>query len=91
MNNIENLTKQFKSFQESDPINLLRSFMKEHKLKAQDLTTILGISKGYVSDILNYKNTLVGTMLKKNINNEMSIKYKDEQAAKLLFKSKDFR
>lgn len=38
-----------------DPVQLLRSFMKDHDLKSQDLVDILGISKGYVSDILNYK------------------------------------
>lgn len=38
-----------------DPIQLLRSFLRDHNLKAKDLAEILGISKGYVSDILNYK------------------------------------
>ncbi|MEO6833914.1 MAG: transcriptional regulator, partial [Chitinophagaceae bacterium] len=38
-----------------DPIQLLHSFLKDHSLKSKDLVTILGISKGYVSDILHYK------------------------------------
>lgn len=32
--------------------------MHDHKLKAKDLTEILGVSKGLVSDILNYKKGL---------------------------------
>lgn len=38
-----------------DPVELIQSFMKEHNLKAKDMVEILGISKGYVSDILHYK------------------------------------
>lgn len=41
-----------------DPIELLRSFMKDHRLKSKDLATILGISEGYVSDILHDKKGL---------------------------------
>jgi len=41
-----------------DPIQLLKSIMLEHNLKAKDLTTILGITKGTVSKILNYQKGL---------------------------------
>lgn len=51
--------------QDSDPIALLRSFMADHQMKAQDLTTILGIGKGYVSDILNYKKGLSKEVIRK--------------------------
>ena len=34
-------------------------------MKPQDLTTILGISKGYVSDILNYKKGLSKEVIRK--------------------------
>jgi len=34
-------------------------------MKAQDLTAILGISKGYVSDILNYKKGLSKDVIRK--------------------------
>lgn len=51
--------------QESDPISLLRSFMSDHHLKPQDITTILGISKRYVSDILNYKKGLSKEVIRK--------------------------
>ncbi len=43
------------SFMEMDPIELLKSFMKDHGLKPKDLVGHLDISKGYISDILNYK------------------------------------
>ncbi len=38
-----------------EPVALLHSLMLDHKLKAKDLVGILGVSKGLVSDILNYK------------------------------------
>jgi len=46
------------TFQEQDPIALLKYLMKENNLKAKDLVAILGISKGLVSEILNYKKGL---------------------------------
>lgn len=52
-------------FDELDPVQLLRSFIKDHNLKAKDLVDILGISKGYVSDILNYKKGLSKAVIRK--------------------------
>jgi HTH-type transcriptional regulator/antitoxin HigA len=43
------------SFNEIDRVILLRSFMDEQQLKAVDIIELLGVSKGYVSEILNYK------------------------------------
>ncbi len=34
---------------------LLKSLMKDHKLKAAGLAILLDVSKGLVSDMLNYK------------------------------------
>lgn len=48
-----------------DPVQLLRSLMKDHHLKSQDLVDILGISKGYVSDILNYKKAFSKQVIRK--------------------------
>ena len=62
---IEKYDEDQNSVQESDPITLLRSFMVDHQMKAQDLTAILGISKGYVSDILNYKKGLSKDVIRK--------------------------
>ena len=43
---------------EFDPIELLKSLMSDHKLKAKDLTDILGLTKGTISKILNYQKGL---------------------------------
>ena len=39
--------------------------MNEHKMQAKDLVDLLGISKGYVSDILNYKKSLSKEVIRK--------------------------
>jgi HTH-type transcriptional regulator/antitoxin HigA len=62
---IEKFDEEHNTFKESDPIALLRSFMQDHHLKPQDMTGILGISKGYVSDILNYKKGLSKEVIRK--------------------------
>ena len=43
------------TFMDVDPVSLLHSFLKEHGMKARDLGDVLQVSKGYISDILNYK------------------------------------
>jgi HTH-type transcriptional regulator/antitoxin HigA len=55
---IETWDEQHNSFQDVEPIALLQSLMAEKNLKAKDLVEILGVSKGLVSDILNYKKGL---------------------------------
>jgi HTH-type transcriptional regulator/antitoxin HigA len=62
---IEKYDEEHNTFKETDPITLLRSFMQDHHLKPQDMTGILGISKGYVSDILNYKKGLSKDVIRK--------------------------
>lgn len=62
---IEKYDEEHNTFKQADPIILLRSFMQDHQLKPQDLTEILGISKGYVSDILNYKKGLSKEVIRK--------------------------
>src|SRR5258707_6551704 len=62
---IEKYDEEHNTFKESDPIMLLRSFMQDHHLKAQDIAEILGISKGYISDILNYKKGLSKEVIRK--------------------------
>ena len=42
----------------SDPIEILKYLMEDHKLKAKDLAEILSLSKGTVSKILNYQTGL---------------------------------
>src|SRR5687767_12531615 len=55
---IEKWDEANNSFDDVDPITLLHSLMEERGLKAKDLVDILGVSKGLVSDILNYKKGL---------------------------------
>ena len=55
---IEKYDAENNTFSEIDPIELLKSLMKEHKLKSIDLANLLGVSVGLISDILNYKKGL---------------------------------
>jgi len=55
---IEKYDAEHNTFEELDPIQLLHSLMLDHNLKAKNLVEILGVSKGMVSDILNYKKGL---------------------------------
>jgi HTH-type transcriptional regulator/antitoxin HigA len=59
-----------------DPIQLLRSFMDEHQWRAKDIADFLGVSKGYVSDILNYKKGLSKEVIRK-----LAIRFKVRQEA----------
>ena len=52
---IEKWDSEHSTFNEIDPVSLLHSLMQDHNLKAIDLAGILAVSKGLVSDILNYK------------------------------------
>lgn len=53
------------TFEDIDPIQLLHSLMNNHNLKAKGMVELLGISKGYVSDILNYKKGLSKDVIRK--------------------------
>ncbi|HLO81416.1 MAG TPA: hypothetical protein VK166_10675 [Chitinophagaceae bacterium] len=52
---IEHYDAEHNTFKDSDPVELLRSLMKDHKMKAVDLAGLLEVSEGLVSDILKYK------------------------------------
>ena len=62
---IEKWDGEHNTFNEVDPIRLLHSLMNDHHIKAKDLVNILKISKGYVSDILNYKKGLSKDVIRK--------------------------
>lgn len=62
---IEKWDHEHNKFKELDPIELLCSLMLDHNLKAVDLVKILGVSKGLVSDILNYKKGLSKEVIRK--------------------------
>ena len=73
---IEKWDEEHNTFEDLDPVELLRSLMDEHSMKAKDLVDILDISKGYVSDILNYKKGL-----SKDVIRELAEHFKISQEA----------
>lgn len=48
-----------------DPVELLQAIMQENNLKSKDIADILQISKGYVSEILNYKKGMSKEVIRK--------------------------
>lgn len=62
---IEKWDAEHNSFYELDPVQLLHSLMDDHQLKAKNLADLLKVSKGYVSDILNYKKGLSKDVIRK--------------------------
>jgi HTH-type transcriptional regulator / antitoxin HigA len=62
---IEKWDADHNSMSDLDPVQLLQSFITDNHLKARDLVGILGISKGYVSDILRYKKGLSKEVIRK--------------------------
>jgi HTH-type transcriptional regulator/antitoxin HigA len=55
---IKKYDDEHKTFDDADPIGLLKSLMKDYKMKAVDLATLLTVSEGLVSDMLKYKKGL---------------------------------
>jgi HTH-type transcriptional regulator/antitoxin HigA len=55
---VEKYDEEHYPFELADPIVLLKSLMKDHKMKAVDLARLLEVSEGLVSDMLNYKKGL---------------------------------
>ena len=62
---IEKWDSMHSNFNDVDPVALLRSFMEEQQMKAADLVELLGVSKGYVSEILNYKKGMSKEVIRK--------------------------
>lgn len=73
---IEKYDKEQTVFSTIDPIRLLKSLMEDHKMKPKDLVSLLGVSKGLVSDILNYKKGLSKGVIRK-----LADHFKMDQAA----------
>jgi HTH-type transcriptional regulator / antitoxin HigA len=55
---IEKYDEEHNIFKLADPVELLKSLMKDHKMKAVELAKLLNVSEGLVSDILHYKKGL---------------------------------
>lgn len=49
----------------SDPVQVLKRFMKNHEMKAKDVADLLQVSKSYVSEILNYKKGFSKKVIRK--------------------------
>ena len=62
---IEKWDNEHCTFNDSDPIVLLKAIMEEHDLKAKDLVNILELSKGTISKILNYQKGLSKNTIRK--------------------------
>lgn len=62
---IEKWDNEHNTFADSDPIELLKSIMDDHNIKAKDLVGILGLSKGTISKILNYQKGLSKDTIRK--------------------------
>jgi len=72
---IERYDEEHSQLNEVDPIQLLKSLMDNNSLKQKDLAELLRISKGHLSDILNYKKGL-----SKNIIRTLSDRFKVRQS-----------
>ncbi|WP_321995575.1 helix-turn-helix domain-containing protein [Draconibacterium orientale] len=62
---IEKWDSEHSTFNDLDPVQLIRSLMEENGLKAVGLTKLLGLSKGTVSKILNYQKGLSKETIRK--------------------------
>jgi HTH-type transcriptional regulator/antitoxin HigA len=55
---IEKYDAEHNSFDDANPIELIKALMKDHNMKADDVANLLMVSEGLVSDILNCKKGL---------------------------------
>ena len=62
---IEKWDSEHTSFDDKNPVELLKALMQENNLKAKDLSKILNLSKGTVSKILNYQKGLSKETIRK--------------------------
>jgi HTH-type transcriptional regulator/antitoxin HigA len=62
---IEKWDNDHNSFNDLDPVQLLQSLMDSHQLKAKDLVELLGVSKSYISEILNYRKGFSKVVIRK--------------------------
>lgn len=71
---IEKWDHEHDSNSKLDPVQLLLALMEENKIKQISLAEFLGVSKGLVSDILNYKKGMSKEIIRK-----LSVKFKVSQ------------
>ena len=73
---IEKYDEEHTQLNEIDPIQLLKSLMRDNNLNQIALAELLQISKGHISDILNYKKGL-----SKKVIRVLSERFKVRQSA----------
>lgn len=62
---IEKYDDEHNTFTDADPVELIKSLMKDHQMKAVELARLLQVSDGLVSDILHYKKGLSKEIIRK--------------------------
>jgi HTH-type transcriptional regulator/antitoxin HigA len=62
---IEKWDAEHSTYKDLDPIEIIRSLAKDHNLNSAELLKIMGISKSYLSEILNYKKGLSKEVIRK--------------------------
>jgi HTH-type transcriptional regulator/antitoxin HigA len=62
---IKKWDNEHNSFDDLDPVKLLKSLMDDRDMKPISLAELLGVSKGLVSDILHYKKGLSKEIIRK--------------------------
>jgi len=62
---IETYDCEHNNFSSLDPVQLLKYLMEENQMKSKDLVDLLGVSKGLISDILNYKKKFSKEVIRK--------------------------
>lgn len=73
---IETYDEEHNTFDDVNPVELIKSLMKDHKMKAVELANLLKVSEGLVSDMLNFKKGL-----SKNTIRILSDRFKLDQEA----------
>ena len=62
---VEKWDTEHNTFNDLDPVELIKALMKENNLRSKDLVEILKLSKGTVSKILNYHKGLSKETIRK--------------------------
>jgi len=62
---IEKWDEEHNTLEDSDPVEIIKSFMADHQLNANDLGSILNLSKSTISKILNYRKGLSKDTIRK--------------------------
>jgi HTH-type transcriptional regulator/antitoxin HigA len=62
---IEKWDEEHSNWKDLNPVEMIISLMEDHKMNANDMISLLGISKGYFSNILHYRKGLSKKVIRK--------------------------